>query len=39
VRLLPPLIIDDAQAAQIVDGVSELIADFVRADLAEATEK
>jgi acetylornithine aminotransferase len=37
VRLLPPLIIDDAQAAQIVDGVSELISDFVRADLAEAT--
>jgi acetylornithine aminotransferase len=37
VRLLPPLIMDDAQAAQIVDGVSELITDFVRADFAEAT--
>jgi acetylornithine aminotransferase len=39
VRLLPPLIIDDAQAAQIVDGVSELITDLVRADLAQATGK
>lgn len=30
IRLLPPLVINDGQAAQIVDSVSELVEDFVR---------
>lgn len=36
VRLLPPLIIDDAQAAQIVSTVARIIRDFLGVDAADA---
>jgi acetylornithine aminotransferase len=32
VRLLPPLIISEAQADDIIDGVSDLIANFLDTD-------
>ncbi|MFW6259095.1 MAG: aminotransferase class III-fold pyridoxal phosphate-dependent enzyme, partial [Halochromatium sp.] len=36
VRLLPPLILDDEQATQIVEAVSELILTFLNADAPAA---
>jgi len=34
IRLLPPLILSDAEADQLADGVAELVLDFARADRA-----